>query len=95
MPGDLKVKHYNCVRINEVQLYLTPGVGVITQLSLCSGVSPGQRLLKQWLCAPLCDPQAISERLDAVETLVGHTHLVGEAREKLKSLPDLERLLRQ
>ena len=58
-------------------------------------LSAGRRLLKQWVCAPLCDPQSINDRLDAVETLVGHAHLVGEAREKMKTLPDLQRLLRQ
>ncbi|CAI8005594.1 DNA mismatch repair protein Msh6 [Geodia barretti] len=55
----------------------------------------GRRLLKQWLCAPLCSPRAIHDRLDSVQTLMGHAHLVGEAHEKMKSLPDLERLLRQ
>ena len=58
-------------------------------------VLPGKRLLKQWLCAPLCDPRAIHDRLDAVATLISHAHLVGETRDMMKSLPDLQRLLRQ
>lgn len=55
----------------------------------------GRRLLKQWLCAPLCNAHAIHDRLDAVKTLMSHTHLIRETRELMKSLPDLQRLLRQ
>lgn len=53
----------------------------------------GKRLLKQWLCAPLCNPTSIKDRLDAVEDLMGAQAQVGEVSDLLKKLPDLERLL--
>ena len=52
-------------------------------------------MLKQWLCSPSCDPQLISLRLDAVEDFLAHVSLLAEIKEKLKKLPDLERLLRK
>ncbi|XP_007434749.1 DNA mismatch repair protein Msh6 [Python bivittatus] len=53
----------------------------------------GRRLLKQWLCAPLCNPCAINDRLDAVEDLLAEAAKMSEIRDLLKKLPDLERLL--
>ncbi|XP_059421667.1 DNA mismatch repair protein Msh6 isoform X1 [Carassius carassius] len=53
----------------------------------------GKRLLKQWLCAPLCNPSSIGDRLDAVEDLMGAPSQVTEVTDLLKKLPDLERLL--
>ncbi|XP_064174156.1 DNA mismatch repair protein Msh6 [Anguilla rostrata] len=53
----------------------------------------GRRLLKQWLCAPLCSPASILDRLDALEDLMGAPGPASEAAELLKKLPDLERLL--
>ncbi|XP_056147296.1 DNA mismatch repair protein Msh6 [Lampris incognitus] len=53
----------------------------------------GKRLLKQWLCAPLCNPKSIEDRLDALEDLKGVQAQVTEVTELLKKLPDLERLL--
>ncbi|NXO76777.1 MSH6 protein, partial [Sitta europaea] len=53
----------------------------------------GKRLLKQWLCAPLCNPKSINDRLDAVEDLLAVPDKVSEVSEHLKKLPDLERLL--
>ncbi|XP_063047765.1 DNA mismatch repair protein Msh6 isoform X2 [Engraulis encrasicolus] len=53
----------------------------------------GKRLLKQWLCAPLCNPASISDRLDALEDLMAAPAQVQEVMELLKKLPDLERLL--
>lgn len=55
----------------------------------------GKRLFKQWLCSPLCNPKSINDRLDAVEDLISRTSLVSNAREILRGLPDLERLLRK
>ncbi|CAM9678906.1 unnamed protein product [Choristocarpus tenellus] len=54
----------------------------------------GRRLLKDWICKPLLQPVYINTRLDVVEELV--TDLSPEAdaaRNLLKKLPDLERLL--
>ncbi|XP_048793055.1 DNA mismatch repair protein Msh6 isoform X2 [Lagopus muta] len=53
----------------------------------------GKRLLKQWLCAPLCNPTSINDRLDAVEDLLAVPAKLTEISEHLKKLPDLERLL--
>ncbi|XP_015283165.1 PREDICTED: DNA mismatch repair protein Msh6 isoform X1 [Gekko japonicus] len=53
----------------------------------------GRRLLKQWLCAPLCNPAAINDRLDAVEDLLAEAAKMSEIRDLLKKLPDLEKLL--
>ncbi|XP_071996415.1 DNA mismatch repair protein Msh6 [Engystomops pustulosus] len=53
----------------------------------------GKRLLKQWLCAPLCNPFSINDRLNAVEDLMAIPGKVSEVGELLKKLPDLERLL--
>lgn len=55
----------------------------------------GKRLLKSWLCSPPCDPQLILSRLDAVDDLLQQPSLIAEVKEKLKKLPDLERLLRK
>ncbi|XP_056424046.1 DNA mismatch repair protein Msh6 isoform X2 [Hyla sarda] len=53
----------------------------------------GKRLLKQWLCAPQCNPFSINDRLNAVEDLMAIPGKVSEVGELLKKLPDLERLL--
>ncbi|XP_062256703.1 DNA mismatch repair protein Msh6 isoform X2 [Platichthys flesus] len=53
----------------------------------------GKRLLKQWLCAPLCNPKSVKDRLDAVEDLMGAQAQATEVSDLLKKLPDLERLL--
>jgi len=50
-------------------------------------------LLKQWLCAPPCNPDIISDRLDAVEDLMKISDVVADVSELLRKLPDLERLL--
>lgn len=65
---------------------------LLERLDTCS--SPfGKRLLKQWLCAPLCNAKSIQDRLDAVEDLMGAQAQATEVSELLKKLPDLERLL--
>lgn len=65
---------------------------LLERLDTCS--TPfGKRLLRQWLCAPLCDPLSIQERLDALEDLMGLQAQAGEVSDLLKKLPDLERLL--
>ncbi|TNN50390.1 DNA mismatch repair protein Msh6 [Liparis tanakae] len=65
---------------------------LLERLDSCS--TPfGKRLLKQWLCAPLCSPASVEDRLDAVDELMGAPAPASEASELLKKLPDLERLL--
>nr|XP_039260519.1 DNA mismatch repair protein Msh6-like [Styela clava] len=53
----------------------------------------GKRLLRQWLCAPPCNPEVSSDRLDALEDLMGCQEFVSETNEVLKKVPDLERML--
>lgn len=53
----------------------------------------GKRLLKQWLCAPLCNPDAINDRLDAVDDLMCLPDITSEVKVLLKKMPDLDRLL--
>ncbi|KAG8000032.1 DNA mismatch repair protein Msh6 [Nibea albiflora] len=65
---------------------------LLERLDTCS--TPfGKRLLKQWLCAPLCNPTSINDRLNAVEDLMGAQAQATEVSDLLKKLPDLERLL--
>ncbi|PIK37037.1 DNA mismatch repair protein Msh6 [Apostichopus japonicus] len=65
---------------------------LLERLDRCS--TPfGKRLFRQWLCAPLCNPNSINDRLNAVEDLMEHQDQVTEAVEVLKKLPDLERFL--
>uniref|UniRef100_A0A2Z5U638 Putative DNA mismatch repair protein Msh6 n=1 Tax=Reticulitermes speratus TaxID=60591 RepID=A0A2Z5U638_9NEOP len=65
---------------------------LLQRLDLCC--TPfGKRLLRQWLCSPLCDVDGIRSRQDAITWLLQHPMLVSEARGLLTQLPDLERLL--
>lgn len=50
-------------------------------------------MFKQWLCAPLCTPDAINDRLNAVEDLMGSQDVVAEVTDMMKKVPDLDRLL--
>lgn len=65
---------------------------LLERLDQCH-TSFGKRLLRQWLCAPLCNPTSINDRLDAVEDLMACPDTVAEVTEMLNKLPDLERLL--
>ena len=53
----------------------------------------GGRLLRTWLLRPLTALEAIRDRLDAVEELAVRTTDRGKARDTLKSIQDLERLI--
>ncbi len=53
----------------------------------------GARLLAAWLAAPLTDPAAIDQRLDAVATFVDDEALATALRSALKRCPDLERAI--
>ena len=53
----------------------------------------GARLLAARLAAPLTDPGAIGQRLDAVQFFVDDARLRGEVRACLSRAPDLERAL--
>ncbi len=53
----------------------------------------GGRLLRSWLLRPLVTLEPIRDRLDGVEELAVRTSDRGKARETLKSIHDLERLI--
>jgi DNA mismatch repair protein MutS len=53
----------------------------------------GARELASRLAAPLTDPKAIAERLDAVAFLLGERDLTDNIREHLRGAPDLARAL--
>ncbi|MEA2930079.1 MAG: mismatch repair protein MutS, partial [Hyphomicrobiales bacterium] len=55
--------------------------------------SAGARLLNQRLAAPLTDPGAIAQRLDAIEAFIADAGARGELREQLAAAPDLARSL--
>jgi len=54
---------------------------------------PGARLLATRLMAPLTDPRAIGERLDAVEYFVASADHRALVRDRLAQCPDIERAL--
>ncbi|KAL1783825.1 DNA mismatch repair protein Msh6 [Sigmodon hispidus] len=87
----------DAVTLNNLEIFLNGTNGstegtLLERLDTCH--TPfGKRLLKQWLCAPLCSPGAVSDRLDAVEDLMALPDKVTEVVDLLKKLPDLERLL--
>ena len=63
------------------------------QIDFCS-TNFGKRLLKHWLVNPLCDPNGINDRLDAIDDLkIINADKFSSINESLKSLPDLERLI--
>ena len=53
----------------------------------------GARLLRQWLVAPLTEPAAIHQRLDAVTDLVEERETRRQVRELLGQVGDLERMI--
>ena len=55
--------------------------------------SAGARLLADRLAAPLCDPQAIDDRLDMVGWLLERPMLLDAVRQSMVQCPDLERAL--
>lgn len=55
--------------------------------------SAGKRLLRDWICSPLCNTSSINDRLDAIEDLIDNGDITEKVKELLKKLPDLERLL--
>ena len=53
----------------------------------------GSRMLGEWLAAPLTDADQIHQRLDAVGELVAAASLCDDARELLRGVYDMQRLL--
>ena len=55
----------------------------------------GKRLLRQWICNPLTNPKEIIQRQDVIRDLIRLEHEMNQMKKILKSIPDLERLLRK
>jgi DNA mismatch repair protein MutS len=53
----------------------------------------GSRTLRRWINQPLLNLEQLNARLDIVEAFVKHTSLRTELKDRLKGLPDLERLV--
>jgi DNA mismatch repair protein MutS len=69
------------------------GKGSLLEEIDCTVTPAGSRLLARRLVAPLTDPEAINDRLDAVAMLVEEPGLNRQLRAGLKSAPDLMRPL--
>ncbi|XP_006839496.1 PREDICTED: DNA mismatch repair protein Msh6-like isoform X1 [Chrysochloris asiatica] len=87
----------DAVTLNNLEIFLN-GTNGSTEGTLLERIDTchtpfGRRLLKQWLCAPLCSPFPINDRLDAIEDLMVVPDKISEVVDLLKKLPDLERLL--
>ena len=67
------------------------GPTLFSLLDQCK-TSMGSRLLRQWIHNPLRDTQIVSSRHQAVESFVQAEHLRESVRDKLKTVPDFERL---
>lgn len=58
----------------------------------CTMTPQGGRMLKSWVCLPLCDVQQINQRQQAVEELINNSAQLGQFRAALKNICDLERV---
>lgn len=53
----------------------------------------GQRLLRKWMLAPLCNPEKLRMRHDAVEELVYNYDKIEKFKREMKTIGDLEKYL--
>jgi len=53
----------------------------------------GARLMRMWLCMPLCDAARIRHRQDAIEEFVENDKSCRHVRDTLKNIADLERIV--
>ena len=53
---------------------------------------PGSRMLRSWICMPLCDIDRIEKRQDAVNEFVNDQTACDDLRKQLKNIADLERI---
>ncbi|KAI6651060.1 hypothetical protein LOD99_5637 [Oopsacas minuta] len=71
----------------------TKGTLLYTIDQCASGM--GKRLLRQWICNPLTNPKDIIKRQEAIQELIRLKPEMNQLKKILKSIPDLERLLRK
>ncbi|KAK8730183.1 hypothetical protein OTU49_008132 [Cherax quadricarinatus] len=99
VPAFIKRRHHMVLdgtTLRNLEAFENTNGGVegtlIDKLDRCS--TPfGKRLLRKWICAPLCSPSSINSRLDGIEDLQNNPDIMEEVTTLLKSLPDLERVL--
>lgn len=53
----------------------------------------GSRMMRAWVCMPLCDVGRIELRQDAIEEFVKNDDSCGQIRDSLKNIADLERIV--
>ncbi|MBD1379304.1 DNA mismatch repair protein MutS [Metabacillus arenae] len=99
-----KVEHYQLNHYMKIDLYskrnleLTESIrskgkkGSLLWLLDETKTAMGGRMLKQWIDHPLMDKQAITTRLNMVETLIERYFEREDLREQLQQVYDLERL---
>ena len=69
------------------------GAGSLLSLLNHTVTPQGSRLLRRWVGGPLCEPDAIAARLDAIDIIVTNPNDWSKVlRTDLKAIPDLERL---
>ncbi|XP_046408641.1 DNA mismatch repair protein Msh6 [Ischnura elegans] len=82
------------ITIENLDLLSDSDCSLVSRLNHCC-TAFGQRLLRQWVSAPLCEIKSIKLRQQAIEWLLAPQgqKIAKEAKEKLAGLPDLERML--
>ena len=78
---------------NLMTLQLPSSISQLGKYNLDNTHTHTCRLLRNWICAPLCNPSAIQRRLDAIADLRNNLGVMDEVIVLLKTLPDLERML--
>jgi DNA mismatch repair protein MutS len=93
--GDYMVMDDTSIRNLEVVSPIREGAKESTLLSVLDFTSTpmGARLLREWLLRPLCDKDEIVRRLDAVSVFKDDPMIMGEAKELLAPIRDLERIM--
>ena len=93
--GDYMVMDDTSIRNLEVVAPIHEGAKDSTLLSVLDFTSTpmGARLLREWLLRPLCDRDEIIRRLDAVSVFKDDPMIMGETKELLSPIRDLERIM--
>lgn len=82
------------LRSLEVERTLRTGQTDGSLLGVMQGcvTAMGKRLLRHWLCYPLCDRSAIEARQQSVATLVNDSRFFDELRTQLGNVQDVQRI---
>ncbi|KAH0568272.1 probable DNA mismatch repair protein Msh6 isoform X1 [Cotesia glomerata] len=89
--GPLANMVIDAVAINNLNI-LRGSCSLLTILDHCC-TAFGKRLLKEWICRPVCQKNLIMSRQEAITELIDLYHVCQDAKKILSTLPDLERLL--